>query len=142
MNHVKSSIQPPLHRHANIWPLTPLRQGGFTLIEMLVVMTLIAMLLTLAVPRYFSALDNGRSRVQQQNMVTLRDAIDKFNADQGRYPDDLQELVAKKYLRQIPLDPMTERADWVVVAPPDPALGIVYDVQPAPVSEPPIDESK
>ncbi len=104
---------------------------GFTLIEMLVVMTLIALLLTLAVPRYFNALDNGRTKVQLQNIATLRDAIDKFNADQGHYPDDLQELVAKKYLRQVPLDPFTELPNWVVIAPSDPALGNVYDVQPA-----------
>jgi general secretion pathway protein G len=106
---------------------------GFTLIEMLVVMTLIALLLTLAVPRYFTALENGRVRVQQQNLATLRDAIDKFNADLGRYPESLDELVVKRYLRHIPLDPVTEAADWVVIAPADPQTGAVYDVQPAPV---------
>ncbi len=105
-------------------------------------MTLIALLLSLAAPRYFSALDNGRSRVQQQNVATLRDAIDKFNADRGRYPDDLQELVIKKYLRQIPLDPVTEKADWMVIAPTDPSLGGVFDVQPAPKVAPAlVDES-
>jgi general secretion pathway protein G len=108
---------------------------GFTLIEMLVVMTLIAMLLTLAVPRYFTALDHGRQRVQQQNIATLRDAIDKFNADQGHYPAALDDLVVKKYLRQIPLDPVSETANWVVIAPADPEMGAVYDVQPPPVIE-------
>ena len=98
---------------------------------MLVVMTLISVLLTLAVPRYFNALDTGRVRVQQQNVATLRDAIDKFNADQGRYPDDLEELVSKKYLRHIPLDPISEAANWVVIPPSDSSLGNVYDVQPA-----------
>ena len=111
------------------------RRMGFTLIEMLVVMTLIALLLTLAVPRYFTALDNGRARVQQQNVATLRDAIDKFYADQGRYPDALDELAAKKYLRQIPLDPVTGTANWVVIPPQDASLGNVYDVQPAPPTE-------
>jgi len=94
-------------------------------------MTLIALLLTLAVPRYFTAMDNGRSRVQQQNLVTMRDAIDKYFADQGRYPEALDDLVGKHYLRHIPTDPVTERADWVVVAPDDPSQGGVYDVQPA-----------
>jgi general secretion pathway protein G len=108
------------------------RRRGFTLIEMLVVMTLIAMLLTLAVPRYFSTLDNGRLNVQRQNLATLRDAIDKFYADQGKYPDTLDDLVAKRYLRQVPLDPVSEQANWLVVAPEDATLGAVFDVQPAP----------
>jgi general secretion pathway protein G len=105
---------------------------GFTLIEMLVVMTLIALLLTLAIPRYFHALDNGRLNVQRQNLATIRDAIDKFFGDQGKYPETLDELVAKRYLRQVPIDPVSEAANWVVIAPPDPTLGAVYDVQPAP----------
>lgn len=104
---------------------------GFTLIEMLVVMTLIALLLTLAVPRYFSALDHGRLNVQRQNVATLRDAIDKFFGDQGKYPESLDELVTKRYLRQVPVDPLSEAPDWVVIAPQDPTLGAVYDVQPA-----------
>lgn len=108
------------------------RQRAFTLIEMLVVMTLIAMLLTLAVPHYFTALDSARLRVQAQNIATLRDAIDKFYADQGRYPQELDELVTKKYLRQIPLDPISEAANWVVIAPKDTADGNVYDVAPNP----------
>ena len=113
------------------------RRRGFTLIEMLVVMTLIAMLLTLAVPRYFGSLEKSRVRVQQQNVATIRDAIDKFKADLDRYPENLDELVGKKYLRQVPLDPVTEAADWVLIAPADPKLGNVYDVQPAPVAPPP-----
>ena len=104
---------------------------GFTLIEMLVVMTIIALLLTLAVPRYFRSLDFGREHVQQQNIATLRDAIDKFYGDLGRYPDTLDELVAKRYLRQMPVDPIAASTQWVVVAPPDPTLGKVYDVLPA-----------
>jgi len=104
---------------------------GFTLIEMMVVMTLIAILLTLAVPRYFSAIDNGRLNVQRQNLAAIRDAIDKFYGDQGKYPQTLDELVAKRYLRELPLDPVSEAPNWVVVAPLDATLGAVYDVQPA-----------
>lgn len=108
--------------------------AGFTLIEMLVVMTLIALLLTLAVPRYFGTIDSGKLVVQRQNEATIRDAIDKFNADLGRYPDSLDELVAKHYLRQVPVDPVTEVATWVVIAPADPSQGAVYDVQPVPAA--------
>jgi general secretion pathway protein G len=111
---------------------------GFTLIEMLVVMTLIATLLTLAVPRYFGALDSGRLRVQAQNIATLRDAIDKFFADQGRYPEALEELVSKRYLRHIPLDPVSETTAWVVLPPKDTSEGNVYDVQPSPVAAAPL----
>ena len=106
------------------------RAGGFTLIEMLVVMTLIALLLTLAVPRYFHSLDYGRANVQRQNVATLRDAIDKFYGDLGRYPDSLDELVARRYLRQVPVDPVSETSNWVVIAPQDTTLGNVFDVQP------------
>ncbi len=106
------------------------RARGFTLIEMLVVMTLIALLLTLAVPRYFHSLDYGRANVQRQNVATLRDAIDKFYGDLGRYPDSLDELVTKRYLRQVPVDPVSETANWVVIAPLDTTLGNVFDVQP------------
>ena len=112
--------------------------SGFTLIEMLVVMTLIALLLTLAVPRYFRSLDNAKANVERQDVATLRDAIDKYYGDLGRYPDTLDDLVAKHYLRQIPVDPVTELADWVVVAPADPTQGAVFDVQPAPKAAPAI----
>lgn len=108
---------------------------GFTLIEMLVVMTLIALLLTLAVPRYFSAIDNGRLHVQRQNLATIRDAIDKFYGDQSKYPETLDELVAKRYLRHVPIDPVSESSNWVLVAPQDPELGGVFDVKPAPKPE-------
>jgi general secretion pathway protein G len=108
---------------------------GFTLIEMVVVMTLIALLLTLAVPRYFAVIDHGRLNVQRQNVATIRDAIDKFYGDQGKYPDSLDELVAKRYLRQVPVDPVTESANWLVIAPQDSSDGAVFDVQPAGKSE-------
>jgi len=104
---------------------------GFTLIEMVVVMTLIALLLTLAIPRYFAVIDNGRLNVQRQNVATIRDAIDKFFGDQGKYPESLEELVSKRYLRQVPLDPVSESANWIVVAPQDSSQGAVFDVQPA-----------
>ena len=93
-------------------------------------MTLIALLLTLAVPRYFHSLDNGRLNVQRQNLATMRDAIDKFYGDLGRYPDVLDELVTKRYLRQIPVDPVSETPNWIIVAPQDTTLGAVFDVQP------------
>jgi general secretion pathway protein G len=123
-------------RAAALSTQTPARRGvphGFTLIEMMVVMTLIALLLTLAVPRYYSALDNARLSVQRQNLATIRDAIDKFYGDKGKYPDSLEDLVAKHYLRNVPVDPVAESINWVVIAPQDAELGAVYDVKAAPV---------
>ena len=81
---------------------------GFTLIELLVVMAIIATLLTLAVPRYFHSTDRAKEAVLKQNLAQMRDSIDKYYGDRGRYPDALEELVSKKYLRKIPPDPMTE----------------------------------
>lgn len=104
---------------------------GFTLIELMVVMVTIALLLTLAVPRYFHAIDHGKLSVQRQNIATIRDAIDKFYGDQARYPETLEDLVQAKYLRSIPVDPLTEAPNWIVIAPHDPTLGAVFDVRSA-----------
>lgn len=104
--------------------------AGFTLIELLAVMAIIAVLLTLAVPRYFSSVERSKEAVLRQDLATVRDSLDKYFADTGRYPDSLDELVTKKYLRSIPLDPLTESASsWIVVAPDDVAKGMVQDVK-------------
>lgn len=102
---------------------------GFTLIELVMVMALIGLLLSLAVPRYFTSVEQGKARVRQQNIATMRDALDKFFSDQGRYPDTLAEMVEKRYLREVPTDPITGAANWRLVAPTDPALGGIYDVR-------------
>ena len=104
---------------------------GFTLIELLVVMAIIATLLTLAMPRYFHSVDRAKEAVLKQNLAQMRDAVDKYYGDRGRYPDTLEDLVEKKYLRRLPPDPITESVQsWVIVAPPDQtAKGAVYDVK-------------
>ena len=110
---------------------TILPRRGFTLIELVIVMATIALLLTLAVPRYFHTIENGKASVQRQNIATIRDAIDKFQGDQGRFPETLDELVRERYLRAVPVDPYTEASDWIPVAPEDPLAGGVYDVRSA-----------
>lgn len=103
---------------------------GFTLIELLVVFTLLALLLSIAVPRYLATVDHSREKVRQQNLATIRDALDKFKADQGRYPQELAELVSKQYLRALPKDPVTETQAWVPLAHPTGLEVGVYDVAP------------
>jgi len=104
-------------------------EAGFTLIELLVVFSILALLLTLATPRYFKALDGGKEKVQAQNIATLRDAIDKFRADQGKYPAQLQEVVDKRYLREIPLDPVSGSRAWETLPAPNAAEPGIYDVR-------------
>ena len=104
--------------------------SGFTLIELLVVFTLLALLLSIAVPRYLQAADAAREKVRLQNMATLRDALDKFRADQGCFPGELSELVVKQYLRQIPLDPVTETRAWLALPHPAGLEPGIYDVAP------------
>lgn len=104
--------------------------SGFTLIELLVVFTLLALLLTIAVPRYLQIADNSREKVRDQNIATLRDALDKFKADQGRYPTELTELVSKQYLRKLPVDPITGSSEWTPVEDPAKNYPGVFDVAP------------
>jgi general secretion pathway protein G len=106
------------------------RMRGFTLIELLVVLAVIAMLLTIAVPRYFSSLERSREAVLHQNLALLRETLDKYYGDKGKYPGALDELVAAKYLRRMPLDPITESdATWVSIPPAQPEMGGVFDVK-------------
>ena len=108
-----------------------IHKRGFTLIELMVVMAILATLLTLAVPRYFHSVDRSREAVLRQTLSTTRDAIDKYYGDHGRYPDSLQELVARRYLRSTPFDPITEsEATWNIVPVPGRATqGEVYDLK-------------
>jgi len=113
-------------------PIVPKRsRTGFTLIELIVVLTVLALLLTIAVPRYFSHIEHAKEATLKQDLSVMRDAIDKFHGDKGRYPDQLDELVSARYIRTIPVDPITESAStWRVVPPTDTeAKGAVYDIK-------------
>lgn len=104
------------------------RQGGFTFVELMVVMAITALLLSIALPRYFDGLKRAREAILHDDLVTMRLAIDHYYADKGVYPDTLDTLVSQRYLRFIPDDPITERADtWQIVTPPDYSPR-VYDV--------------
>jgi general secretion pathway protein G len=103
---------------------------GFTLIELLVVLAIIATLLLLAVPRYYSSVDRSKEAVLKENLFQMRDAIGKYYGDKGTYPESIEALATEKYLRKVPLDPVTESATtWVVVPPEDAQKGGVFDVK-------------
>lgn len=106
------------------------RIKGFTLVELLVVMAIIALLLSLAVPRYFHSIETSRETVLRQNLSLTREALDKYYGDNGKYPDTLDMLVSKKYLRSLPLDPITgSTTTWIIVPPDVPEKGGVYDLK-------------
>ncbi|HLS85601.1 MAG TPA: prepilin-type N-terminal cleavage/methylation domain-containing protein [Burkholderiales bacterium] len=110
--------------------MNAMKRRGFTLIELMVVMTVIGLLLAIVVPDYVGRVRRAEEAVLQENLSTMRDALDKHFADVGRYPNTLDELVSKRYLRAIPKDPFTQSdSTWIIVGPTDPRHGGVYDVR-------------
>jgi general secretion pathway protein G len=102
---------------------------GFTLIELLVVMMIIALLLSVAVPRYFRTIERSKETVLRQDLDVMRDAIDKHLGDFGQYPDSLVALVERRYIRAVPVDPITGSAEtWQMVASEDPDHPGIRDV--------------
>jgi len=92
------------------------RRKGFTLIEMIIVFTLIGILVGLALPQYQNSLKKARENVLRETLFTLRKLIDQYYQDKGKFPASLQALVDDKYLRSIPEDPVTRKTDtWVEV---------------------------
>ena len=109
--------------------------GGFTLLELMIVLSLIVLLASIGLMGYKSTVQRGREAVLSEDLYRMRDAIDQFHVDKNKYPVDLSELVSAGYLRSVPVDPMTNSAEtWQMVpAEPDPSnpaaeLG-VYDVK-------------
>ncbi len=107
---------------------------GFTLIELLIVMTVIGILASIAVPSYQRSTIKAREAVLMEDLYQMRRAIDAFYADNARYPDDLQQLVESRYLRGVPRDPFTQTEDDWVIDSPEPSIegdlppGFVFDV--------------
>jgi general secretion pathway protein G len=95
---------------------------GFTLMELLVVLSLIVLLASIGLAAYKSSVQRGREAVLKEDLFRMRDAIDQYFVDKGKYPADLNELVGAGYIRAVPVDPMTGTADsWQLVpAEPDP----------------------
>lgn len=97
-------------------PVAPSAQAGFTLVEIMIVMTIVGILITLAEPTYHSQIVKARETSLKKSLFVMRDVMDQYAADQGRYPDSLQTLVDQGYLRGLPVDPFTRANDtWIEV---------------------------
>ncbi len=86
--------------------------AGFSLLELLIAMFIIIILLSVAVPTYQRSVQNARETVLKENLWQMRRSIDQFTADKGRLPQSIDELVENKYLREVPVDPITEENEW------------------------------
>lgn len=107
-------------------PYTVSGNRGFTLIELLVVMAIIATLMTLVTPQYFRQHAKAQETVLRHNLATIRTALDQYREDHGSSPASLQDLVGKRYLREIPLDPLTGKRDsWLMQSGDEDGLGDV-----------------
>ncbi|NOT47845.1 MAG: type II secretion system protein [Acidobacteria bacterium] len=87
-------------------------QKGFSLLELMIAMFIIIILISVAVPSYQRAMQNARETVLKENLWQMRKAIDQYNADKGRPPQSLDDLITAKYFRERPVDPMTDNTDW------------------------------
>jgi general secretion pathway protein G len=102
-------------------------QAGFTLVELMIVVAIIGILGTIAVPSYRQSIVKAREAVLRQDLFTMRDLLDQYRADMGKYPPSLQDLVTATYLRTIPVDPFTQSAStWQIIV--DETEGGVVDV--------------
>ncbi len=111
---------------------TRLRRSGFTMIELLVVLAIIALLLTVAAPRFLGGISKAKDDVLRENLYTMRQSLDRFYSDKGKYPATLDDLVTQHYLRQIPMDPVVgNNTSWVVVPPANASMGGVFDIKSA-----------
>ena len=105
------------------------RPGGFTLIELMIVLSIMAILVTIAMPNYHTYIIRAKETVLKKDLSVLREVLDQFKADTGKYPEGLQELVEKRYIRSVPKDPMTNSEEtWILIPAPDEEETGVFDI--------------
>ncbi len=88
------------------------REAGFSLLELMISMFIIIILLSVALPAYQSSVQQARENVLRQNLWQMRRQIDQYATDKGKFPQSVDDLVKANYLREIPVDPITEKAEW------------------------------
>lgn len=103
-------------------------RAGYTLIELMIVLTIIGILVSIAQPNFQKAVIRAREASLRRTLFVLRDVIDQYYADHGKYPDSLQNLVEEHYIRAVPKDPFTNSNTTWVIVPPEGEEGQVYDV--------------
>ena len=105
-------------------------QKGFTLIELLIVIAIIGILASIAQPNFLKSRIRAQETSLRRSLFVMRDVIDQYYADHGKYPDDLEALAEEKYIRAVPTDPFTKSAStWIIIPPEgDEEEGEVYDV--------------
>jgi len=112
-----------------VFRITNGKHRGFTFVEVMVVLAMVALLLSIAVPRYFAGLERAKETVLKQDLQIMRQAIDDYYADHGAYPASMESLVEQRYLRAVPVDPVTESTEtWILTPVPNKAIG-VYDIK-------------
>jgi len=132
---IQKRLQAPVRADAKPTPALRVPHAkGFTLLELMIVLSIMGILITIAQPNLKQAIVRAKEAVLREDLYQIRDAIDQYYADAGKYPAQLNDLVSadkvKSYLREIPKDPFTGAADWITVAL-DTEDGGVFDVHSA-----------
>jgi len=107
-------------RYRGLRTRRPAGEGGFSLLELLIAMFILVILISVAVPTYRNSVQHARETVLQENLFQMRRAIDQYAADKERLPQSLQDLVDARYFKDIPVDPITEKAEWNEITGEDP----------------------
>jgi general secretion pathway protein G len=102
--------------------------AGYTLIELMIVLTIIGILVTMAQPNLQKTVIRAKETSLKRSLFVMRDVIDQYYADHGKYPESLDDLIQNKYIRSVPDDPFTRSSTTWVTVPPEGEEGAVFDV--------------